>query len=99
MRLRMVAAVVSLLTALILAASSQDAPAASNVPVLEASGVNPPLSAGKQRTYKDSASTVAAAVREAMTSGQFKLLSEQTVQSVTVFEAINRSWRSMPERD
>jgi hypothetical protein len=31
---------------------------------------------------------VATAVRDAMKSGQFKLLNEQTVESMTVFEAI-----------
>lgn len=99
MRLRMVTAVVSLLTALTSAAYSQDAPAASNVPVAKASDFNPPLSAGKQRTYDHSACSVATAVREAMKSGQFKLLSERPVKSVTVFEAIIRSWRNMPARD
>jgi hypothetical protein len=100
MRLCIATAVVSLLTALTPAAYSQDAPAASNVPVVvKASDFNPPLSAGKQRTYDHSASSVATALREAMTSNQFKLLSEQTVQSVTVFEAIIRSWRNMPDRD
>ena len=99
MRLRMVTAVVSLLTALISSAYAQEAAPASNAPVVEASDFKPPLSAGKQRTYDHSASNVSTAVREAMKSGQFKLLSEQTVQSVTVFEAIIRSWRYMPARD
>jgi hypothetical protein len=99
MRLRIVTAVVSLLSALTFAAYSQDAPAASNVPAVKASDFDPPLSAGKQRTYDHTASSVATAVREAMKSGQFKLLSEEKVQAVTVFEAVIRSWRNVPSRD
>jgi hypothetical protein len=34
-----------------------------------------------------------------MKSGQFKLLTEQTVESMTVFEAMVNSWRNMPARD
>ncbi len=32
-------------------------------------------------------------------SGQFQLLNEQTVDSMTVFEAIVKSWRNMPAHD
>lgn len=99
MRLGIATAIVFLLAAVILAAYPQDTPAASNGPVVKASDFKPPLSAGKQRKYAETASTVAKAVREAMQSGQFKLLSAQTVESMTVFEAITNSVRNMQERD
>ena len=59
----------------------------------------PPLSAGKQRRYDQSAATVAVAVRDAMKSGQFRLLNERTVASMTAFEAIIHSSRSVQGRD
>jgi len=100
MRLATVAAVtVFLLAALVPAASAQDSSAAPKTGTLKASEIKPPLSAGIQRRYDKSPQTVAAAVRDAMKSGQFRLLSEQAVESMTVFEAITRSWRNMPARD
>ena len=42
---------------------------------------------------------MATAVRDAMKSGQFQLLNEQTVESMTAFEAVVKSWRNMPARD
>lgn len=107
MRLRTVIAIVSLLAAVALAAClgpvqrtyPQDNPARSNASVVTASDFKPPLSAGKQRKYDQPASTVAKAVRQAMTSGQFRLLSEQTVGLMIVFEAVTTSWRNMPARD
>jgi hypothetical protein len=99
MRLRAVTAMVFLLAAVVPAAYAQDTPAASNSPVVRASDFKPPLSAGKQRKYDQTASTVAKAVREAMKSGPFKLLSEQAVGLMTVFEAITRSSRNMQARD
>ena len=99
MRLGIVTAIVSLLAAVVPAAYPQDTPAASSAPVVKASAFKPPLSAGKQRKYDQTASTVTKAAREAMQCGQFKLLSEQTVGLMTVFEAIVTSWRNMQERD
>ena len=100
MRLATVAAVpVFLLAALVPAASAQDSSAAPKTGTLKASEFKPPLSAGKQRLYDRSPQTVAAAVRNAMKAGQFRLLSEQPVESMTVFEAITRSTRNMPARD
>ena len=100
MRLATVAAVpVFMLAALVPAASAQDGSAAQKTGTLKASEFKPPLSAGIQRRYDKSPQTVAAAVRDAMKAGQFRLLSEQPVESMTVFEAIVRSWRNMPTRD
>jgi hypothetical protein len=59
----------------------------------------PPLSAGKQRKYDRSPEAVSAAVRDAMRSGHFQLLSEQPVGAVRVFEAMTRSIRNMQSRD
>jgi hypothetical protein len=99
MRSGIVTAIVSLLSAIVPAAYPQDTPAISNAPVVKASDFKPLLSAGKQRKYDQTASTVANAVREAMKSGQFKLLSQQTVGLMTVFEAITTSERNIQERD
>jgi hypothetical protein len=99
MKLHKVGLLVFLLAGTVTAASSQKPPAVAKTPAVKASDFKPPLSTGKQRLYDRSSEAVATAVRDAMKSGQFQLLNEQTVESMTVFEAMVNSWRNMPARD
>lgn len=100
MKMHNVGLLVLLLAGTVTAAPFQESPAGGKTAaVKKASDFKPPLSAGKQRQYDRSSAEVATAVRDAMNSGQFKLLTEQTVESVTVFEAMVHSWRNMPARD
>jgi hypothetical protein len=100
MKLHKVGLLVFLLVGTVTAASSQEPPAAGKTAVVKkASDFKPPLSAGKQRLYDRSSADVATAIRDAMRSGQFKLLNEQSVESMTVFEAIVNAWRYIPARD
>jgi hypothetical protein len=99
MNLHKVGLLVFVLSATVTAVSSQEPPAGKTAAVKKPSDFKPPLSAGKQRLYDRSSGDVATAVRGAMKSGQFKLLTEQTVESMTVFEAMVNSWRNMPARD
>jgi hypothetical protein len=100
MKVHKLGLLVFLLAGTVTAASSQENPAAAKTAATKkASDFKPALSVGKPRLYDRSSEAVATAVRDAMKGGQFQLLNEQTVESMTVFEAMVKSWRNMPARD
>lgn len=99
MRLGTMAAIMLLLAVIVPVAVAQDTAAVVKTAAVKASDFKPPLSAGKQREYDKSSAALASAVRDAMKSGQFRLVSEQTVEAMTVFEAVTTSWRNMEARD